>query len=118
MALHAAVSCTAAAIGDVFGFMAARWIHTTGIIGVRRELDSYITTLAREKLGDWTAQSIGFQCSLVLANPVSSMLGSLVWTCISEAVQSGLLLIAGVIGIYRQRAGRLRTMILTGVRIA
>lgn len=118
MCIQAAVSCTAAAIGDVFGFIASRWILTSGIAAVRTELDSCISTLARERLGEWVGRSIGFQCSLVLANPVASLIGSLVWTCISDAVQSFIRLFAEIIGLIRQKGGTLRSLILTGVRVS
>lgn len=118
MGCEAVVSCVAAVSGNILGFSAKQLVIVRGIATIRDEICKIVSSVAEQYFASWISAAIGFQASLSLALPVTSFIGDLVWTCISEAVNSIITIGAEVLGIIKRRTGWLVTPLITAVRVA
>ncbi len=118
MGCETAVSCVATIAGNILGFSAKQVLIVHGMATIRDEIRQVVASVAEQHFGSWVSGAIGFQASLMLALPVASFIGDLVWTCISEAVNSIITITAEILGIIKRRSGWLVTSLITAVRVA
>jgi hypothetical protein len=118
MALEPVISCIASVAGNVVGFSAKQMVIVRGIGVIRDEIHRIVASIAEQHFGSWIGNAIGFQAGLSLALPVTCFIGDLIWTCISEAVHSIIVLSAEVLGIIKRRSGWLINPLMTAVRVA
>jgi hypothetical protein len=112
------ISSIATVTGNILGFSAKQTVIVRGIASVRDEIHRLVASAVEPYFGSWIGSAIGFQASLTLGLPVTSFIGDIVWTCISEAVHSIITIAAEVLGIIKRRTGWLATPLMTAVRVA
>jgi len=117
MGSDVAVAFIGVGTGNILGYIAKQSFIVHGIQTVRQELDRVITEVASRYFGSWTGATIGFQAALMLAMPVASMIGDLVWTCVAEGVNSTILIAAETIGCIRKTSEKLSALVLIALRV-
>ncbi len=105
-------------LGNTTGFLAKQYFCYYGLEGVRRELDTVISSIAERFFGNMVGRAVGHQLSYVASIPYTVFLGDLIWTTTSEIIQSTVLLTAKSIGIVERNIRKIPVWMDLALRIS
>lgn len=103
--------------GNITGFVAKQYVLINGLETIRRNIDEIVSSVAKEQFGSWVGTIFGHQASLVLALPVASFIGDVVWSCVSEVIHSTISCSARTIGLIKPCAKTLSSAVLVAIRV-
>lgn len=117
MSLSTPITVLGCISGNICGFVAKQYVLINGLDVIRKTIDDVISEVARRRFGMWIGTIFGFQASLVLALPVASFIGDIVWACVCETVQSTFLCAAKVTGIMKQSTTKISAVVYLSLRV-
>ncbi len=103
--------------GNIAGFLAKQYVLINGLETVRRTIDQIVSKTAKEQFGTWVGTIFGHQAGLVLALPVTSFIGDVVWGCVTEVIHSTITCSARTFGVIKPCMERLSTAVLIAIRV-
>lgn len=117
MSLSTSITVLGFFSGNICGFLAKQYVLINGLEVIRKTVDEVVSEVAKRRFGMWLGTIFGFQASLVLALPVASFIGDIVWACVCEVVQSTIFCTAKVTGIMKQSTERISSAVYLSLRV-
>ena len=99
MIREATVEFIGSGAGNILGYAAKQMFVLHAVDSVGKELQTHVSAVAKKFFGSWAGSALGFQAGIVLAVPVTSLVGDLLWACISNGVRSACIVSARLCGV-------------------
>lgn len=104
-------------VGNITGFIAKQYVLINGLDKIQQTIDTIISGIAKEQFGTWIGTIFGHQAGAVLALPVTSFIGDIVWGCVTEIIHSTITCTARTIGLIQPAVDTVSSAALIAIRV-
>ena len=88
-----------------------------GLESVRKTIDESVTIVAKQYFGGWAGTLFGHQAGAILALPMTSFIGDVVWGCIKEVIHSTVVCTARTTGLIKPAVSKVSAAIFIAIRV-